>query len=62
MIGASFTVAPRQRNTREENKMIKEGQRLNSKFKTQKILLILHKNILIIYETTNLFKTDFLRP
>lgn len=25
MIDASFTVAPRQRNTREENKMIKEG-------------------------------------
>ncbi len=26
MIDASFTVAPRQRNTREENKMIKEGK------------------------------------
>ena len=26
MIDASFTVAPRQRNTREENKMIKEGR------------------------------------
>jgi len=26
MVDASFTVAPRQRNTREENKMIKEGQ------------------------------------
>ncbi len=27
MIDASFTVAPRQRNTREENKTIKEGRR-----------------------------------
>jgi len=26
MVDASFTVAPRQRNTREENKMIKEGR------------------------------------
>jgi len=26
MIDASFTIAPRQRNTREENKMIKEGR------------------------------------
>ncbi len=26
MIDASFTVAPRQRNTREENKTIKEGR------------------------------------
>ena len=26
MVDASFTVAPRQRNTREENKMIKEGK------------------------------------
>lgn len=26
MVDASFTVAPRQRNTREENKMIKDGQ------------------------------------
>ena len=26
MVDASFTIAPRQRNTREENKMIKEGR------------------------------------
>jgi transposase len=28
MVDACFTVAPRQRNTREENKIIKEGEEL----------------------------------